>query len=144
MKHDRPDPYESPDGLCVFPLCDAATTPHLALPLCNRHILKVHRDAKFLIDEAAPPRGRAKPLMKHAPGCIYFIRFGGLVKIGFTTNLVQRLKALPHEELLGIKPGTMADEKALHGRFAHLRRTGEWFNPERELLDYIETLNEAA
>lgn len=80
---------------------------------------------------------------------IYFLRReeDASIKIGSTVNLASRLKQHRKEHadttltLLGITDGGVADEKALHRRFARLK-TGstpicEWFFPDSELLDYV-------
>jgi hypothetical protein len=74
---------------------------------------------------------------------IYFISGAGLIKIGVTTKVDARLRSLelssPVELVfLGMYPGTRSDEFALHKRFAHLRRHGEWFNDTEELRAFIE------
>lgn len=70
-------------------------------------------------------------------GVVYYIRFGDRVKIGYTTNLRQRLHNLPHDEVLATEIGTMADERARHRMFADLRVTGEWFRYEEPLISHI-------
>lgn len=132
------------DGTCVFPRCATAESQHLGLPICDRHIAKVYRLATMIINDATPrvavaDEPRRMPKMD-TDGAIYFIRLGSLVKIGFTTNLAQRLKHLPFEEVLGVTTGSMRDEKALHARFAHLRQHGEWFRQGPDLLGHIESL----
>lgn len=58
----------------------------------------------------------------------------GVVKIGRTTNLKQRLYRLrsdarrPDLVMLWSVPGGSATEKALHDEFASLRVKGEWFD----------------
>ena len=61
------------------------------------------------------------------PPLVYFIRLGTRIKIGTTTNLVQRLMQLPVEELLGTIIGGYEMEQELHKRFAQYRVVGEWF-----------------
>lgn len=75
---------------------------------------------------------------------IYFVRLGsrGPVKIGTTIRLSVRLAQLRHEHgpdlrVLAVGDGSFPEEKALHRRFGHLRRGGEWFEPGRDLLRYI-------
>lgn len=53
------------------------------------------------------------------------------------TSPPQRLKALPHDELLGSVPGTYADEQRWHLVFADLREQGEWFRDTPELRQAI-------
>lgn len=48
--------------------------------------------------------------------CVYFIKSGDLIKIGYT------------------------EEQVLHKKFAHLNKTGEWFYAAQELLDFIQTV----
>lgn len=81
-------------------------------------------------------------------GAVYFIGHAGaadLVKIGYTTNIRKRLGSLQCANgrklvVLHTVSGTMADERALHERFASARREGEWFEPTAELLAYINEL----
>ena len=62
---------------------------------------------------------------------VYFVKSGDLIKIGFTTNLPDRVRALhlngPGVELLCSYRGDRALEQALHREFADHRRHGEWF-----------------
>ncbi len=85
--------------------------------------------------EVKPPPSKRQPRPK--TGEIYFARLSDLIKIGFTTNLAERMKDIPHEALLGTKPGTMEDERRCHAAFNHLRVKGEWFRAEPELLAFI-------
>jgi hypothetical protein len=81
---------------------------------------------------------------------VYFVQWGdsGPIKIGTTTKDVkERVRHLqtgiPEKLILrAIMDGGRDIERALHRMFSHLklRRRGEWFTPERELLDYIEHL----
>jgi hypothetical protein len=76
---------------------------------------------------------------------IYFIQAneGGPIKIGTSVRLSLRIKQLAKEErrtirVLGIMPGSYADEAALHRRFRDILDHGEWFRPEPALLNLIE------
>ena len=69
---------------------------------------------------------------------VYFVAGAGLIKIGITTNITSRFRAIRNSspvpvELLGSRPGTAFAEGALHSMFAHLRRHGEWFEDAPEL-----------
>lgn len=95
---------------------------------------------------------------REAGSRVYFLRCGGFIKIGFTTNLPSRIDTitkfggvlmpdgLPYwtARAAAAIPGSMQDEKALHQQFAHLRHTGEWFTEALELTEYIERLDIAA
>lgn len=77
-------------------------------------------------------------------GLVYVIGFGDYVKIGFTTNLNNRLPVLqtgmPEKLTLygTIADAEQADERRLHRRFAAHRLQGEWFRKEGELAAWIE------
>jgi hypothetical protein len=65
-------------------------------------------------------------------GDLYFIRCGDAVKIGRTTNIVQRLANMqvnnPHEiDCLLLLKGQGKEEGRWHKRFKHHRVRGEWF-----------------
>ncbi len=72
---------------------------------------------------------------------VYMVRAGhiGDVKIGLATNVVTRVKqnltSIPHKlRLVRVLDGGRAEEVALHRRFASLRKAGEWFRPNDEML----------
>jgi DNA-binding transcriptional regulator YiaG len=81
------------------------------------------------------------------PPYVYFVRFGkfGPIKIGKTDRDPKiRLAILQSGSpvklyLLAVinNPDEEYCEKALHCRFAHLNLLGEWFDPARELTDFI-------
>jgi hypothetical protein len=75
--------------------------------------------------------------------CVYFLAGAGLIKIGVTSNLTSRLRAIRNSspvplELIGSldKQGTFR-EMQLHGRFASLRRHGEWFEDDGSIRAYL-------
>ena len=77
---------------------------------------------------------------------VYFVRAKtlGLIKIGLTMNMNDRMKTLrvgsPDQlELVGAVMDRDADrlEGRLHARFADHRSHGEWFHPCPELLEVI-------
>lgn len=70
---------------------------------------------------------------------VYFMRRERLIKIGYSTDPVARATGL-NAELLAAVPGDWALEKQMHSQFAHLRRTGEWFEPGEDLIGYINAL----
>jgi hypothetical protein len=70
---------------------------------------------------------------------VYFIRAGNAVKIGRTTNLSGRLKALATGsavplEVLAAVPGGRELEARLHRRWRHLHLRGEWFRADEALV----------
>jgi hypothetical protein len=62
----------------------------------------------------------------------------GLIKIGWSRSVKIRMSAV-QAKVIGAVPGERAEEKVLHDRFARLRVHGEWFKPDPELMDYIQT-----
>ena len=69
---------------------------------------------------------------------VYFAqrRKGGLIKIGFSRNVKPRMQTI-RAKVIGAVPGERSVEKKMHKLFAHLRVRGEWFRPEKELMEYI-------
>jgi T5orf172 domain. len=81
-------------------------------------------------------------------GWVYFIRNGKAIKIGFTTDLDQRLRKLQTAsstplEVMGSIPGTIQDEQNLHRRFYNLNVHGEWFRGHPSLMAYIREATKA-
>lgn len=75
---------------------------------------------------------------------VYFVqsRLGGPIKIGLTTQLNQRLKQLQNEspiplDIVGALHGDEQVESAIHERFRKLQLHGEWFEPSKELVEFI-------
>lgn len=64
---------------------------------------------------------------------VYFVRSGGLIKIGYTTNIPEeRLRTLqtgcPDElELIGVIRGGRSTEAMIHTELAEFHYRGEWF-----------------
>jgi hypothetical protein len=71
---------------------------------------------------------------------VYFIANGGRVKIGYTTNLFGRLRALSlrKDNVLTALAGSPELEQTLHAHFAeHRRGNTEWFDLAPEIVRYI-------
>lgn len=79
-------------------------------------------------------------LASSADAIVYYIRRGTLIKIGTTTDPVQRFGELLPDEILAFEPGTYADESARHRQFRHLRQRGEYFRPAFELTEHVRRL----
>lgn len=77
--------------------------------------------------------------------CVYFAQADDRVKVGWSRKIATRMAQLQTGnaapiQLLGFTPGGRTKERQIHQQFAHLRVAGEWFQAERELLAYIETV----
>lgn len=74
---------------------------------------------------------------------IYFLRSGDHIKIGYAERPTRRIATLRTANpnaivVLGVMDGDRAREAELHGRFAHKRARGEWFDLCDEILWFIE------
>jgi hypothetical protein len=74
---------------------------------------------------------------------VYFADCQGLIKIGFSTNVQQRMKQITGR-LIVAAPGTKDDERAMHHRFGEYWVQGEYFSRGPKLMAYIDTLRAAA
>lgn len=77
--------------------------------------------------------------------CVYFIKSGDLIKIGYTGDIEERKRNLQVNnptivEVLKTISGGYAEEQELHKKFSHLNKTGEWFYAAQELLDFIQNI----
>jgi hypothetical protein len=76
---------------------------------------------------------------------VYFIRGDDAIKIGYTTNLAARQRALETAsavplELLASIQGDRSEETRQHRQWWHLHIRGEWFRADEELLRYAREL----
>ena len=79
-------------------------------------------------------------LLRDLGPVIYFLRVGGLVKVGFTRDLAQRLPDYPPDTaLLAWRTGaTLADEQALHEQLSpHTAARREWYHPTPEVIALV-------
>ena len=77
---------------------------------------------------------------------VYFLRRqDGLIKIGTSKNVLARRRSLESAagplELLLTLPGDALVERAFHEKFQSDRVHGEWFEPSKKLLAFIEKRN---
>lgn len=72
-------------------------------------------------------------------GEIYYVQADGLIKVGWTTKLADRVRAYgPKAVLLANYPGTRADEAALHRQLKPcLYRGREWYTDGPIIRDFI-------
>lgn len=97
----------------------------------NRHLRQARADQER-IDELESRRVQ--------PGTVYYLQVGEHVKIGFTADLKQRMKAYPPtSKLLAAHPGTRHLEGEMHRTFGGSRAAGrEWFLDTPELRRHID------
>lgn len=98
--------------------------------------------------EGLPPQKPTQPRVQTVHGgrwdgirtigdVVYYMRIGNRVKIGTTSNLGLRLKAINPEELMATEPGNTRTERSRHVQFKSLRTAGEWFKLESPLTEHI-------
>ncbi|MBX3492796.1 MAG: GIY-YIG nuclease family protein [Parvibaculum sp.] len=96
------------------------------------------REKKICFSKASESAGR--PFDQDS--VVYFVGDEEFVKIGHTTNLESRFKALKTSSPRPLRihlvlPGTRDDEREFHKRFSGLRAKGEWFQLSDGLLKFI-------
>jgi hypothetical protein len=139
------------------PVCERAPHEASSLGLCGSCMITTYREGDNLVRDVGRQGGldslRAQNARDAAAvdpnpggsyakrrGFVYFLRQGGLVKIGFSSNPEKRQKTLGGGDLLATLPGYPVDERSMHDRFALLRMHGEWFAYTPALATYIEQI----
>lgn len=128
---------------CCWPTCNRKT---LDYPLCKHHQIKVYirmrEQADTIYREWMNEAERNRKPDPRIPS-VYFVRYRDRIKIGYSIDPNDRIKAHPVDEILAIIPGDRKDERRYHEQFAHLRENGEWFRAEPELVEYARNLDVA-
>lgn len=143
--------------------CDAPSVEDAPFPICQAHVdrllkhyqqepLELGREMMQRFTEQMDlrrPEYSAAALeamrLNEAQALVYYVRVReGRIKIGYTTQMKQRLSALrvDETELLATEPGGRDAEAQRHTQFAHLRigRT-EDFRDAPELFELIDLLH---
>lgn len=139
-------------GVTAFSLSDILIL-QLEVYLSNAEAGKFSRQALDIVRSTRPDLFVTKATITdkrvRAESCslVYFIKGleSGNIKIGYAGNPDSRRKGLQtgsSEELSLLKTidGGAALEAELKSRFAHLKIRGEWFRPEADLINFIDTL----
>lgn len=89
------------------------------------------------LQEERTPRKVKRPT--DTEGQVYFLQSDNAVKIGWTSDLEQRMKSYsPGAKILAVMPGTRKDETRLHRKFAHLRTNRrEWFAYSPQVMEEV-------
>ena len=101
------------------------------------------RHAEQMALFAERSKERRKRSQPKPTGHVYFLRANNTVKIGFSTNLSERLRNIrtgcPEKvRLVKVVAGTMKTERMYHDRYAEYRLDGEWFDLRGRLAKYLE------
>lgn len=127
------------------------------LPLCIKHLSVAYQQAKPGANDALMVKANTALLerkeAKNAElrkasrenwqakqnGHIYFVRLNGLVKVGWSRDVDDRLRAYgPDVEVLVIYEGTRQDETNLHRQLRPvLARGREWYEDGKIIADFV-------
>lgn len=117
------------------------------LKICSAHaaiIVNEYVDDRLVINTVAemkdikfPPESKPK-----TEGHVYFLLSDNAVKIGWTSDLEQRMKSYsPGTKILAVMPGTRKDETRMHRKFAHLRTNRrEWFAYAPQVMEEVDRI----
>lgn len=138
--------------LCADDAVDSMEWPDRQ-PVCRRHLerfedwaLQRHHELVQIETDRRIEANTAAEKAKDARTVVYFLRrANGDIKIGFSSDLPQRRRALTREhgplELLATLRGGRPVERDLHSMFAADRQGDtEWFAPSSDLLAFLETV----
>lgn len=95
---------------------------------------------KIVLDDDNPAEFEQPP-----SGHVYFWKSGSLVKIGFSTNMLNRITNLrvanpTGATLMAAIPGYIDTEKYFHKMFEKYRDHGEWFRIEGDLALFMKKM----
>lgn len=148
-------------GRCMVPMCDYPLYPppesmrdtDICLPLCSWHEAMVWRrvqryngrtdiyEATVKLDQEQRIRDEAEKRRRLAnqEGHIYYLRLNGLIKVGWSRDIRERLRAYgPDVEVLCTHEGTRQDETTLHRNLRpFLARGREWYEDGAAMQDII-------
>lgn len=133
---------------CCWPKCEAPLQGDV--PLCPPHLsiaAKLHRSRTdgdvIVFRHRATITPEPEPeAPKPVEGFVYYVRSGGFIKIGWTSDLTKRMKGYPPDSvLLAVEPGPRALEGRRHKQFAHHRTHGrEWYTMAPTLTHHIDSV----
>lgn len=137
--------------------CDIESMPEAPYPICPKHAAKLFLflRSRMSVDDAsrveatldAMARDRGARLNRRRyrethDEVVYYVRVGEYIKIGFTGNLRERMKAYMTGTLLACEPGGRAVERLRLQQFWQDRAPHgyEWFHPSSSLTDHIDAV----
>lgn len=109
----------------------------------TRAAMRARRDAIRLAEEdvreAEAELARQQKRDLDAPGDVYYVRVGDLIKVGWTSDLYARVRSYgPGAELLVHFKGTRRDETNLHRNLVPSRAKGrEWYHEDAVVQAFI-------
>lgn len=129
----------------------------MELPLCGEHLAVAYHqvresDDPVMVDAVAAvvqrrqeqldtrERAAKQAHLARRDGQIYYVRLNGLIKVGWTRTITDRLRAYgPNVEVLCHYSATLNDETDLHRQLVPFRAKGrEWYHDCPALRDFVE------
>lgn len=132
--------------------CGQPPLPAMPFPLCLKCASVVMRHVWVKLGSTADRQFEPKPEAPiPSPHVVYYVELAGLIKIGTTGNIRERLEAFPPiARLIAIERGGYDTERQRHQQFAALRvqpanrghggRQSEWFRDHPSLRAHIAKL----
>ena len=109
--------------------CDTEAAEDMPFPICLRHAEELVHHIQPVWDPAEEADSVTE-LLTCLGSVIYAIRCGDMIKIGYSTNLARRAAVLGgYANLLAWRPGTLADEQAIHASLDGLAVQGREYYP---------------
>lgn len=138
------------NGSCTRPSIEGAP-----IAICFKHAMETYNflaeELAGISDEAAA-NILAEPETQRLPAWrtdlpdgehVYYVEVDGMVKIGYTSNLKQRLRDYPPSSiLLGVEAGGRDLERRRHAQFSRYLKMGrEWHSRGDGILRHVQGLN---
>ena len=128
--------------------CEKPALEDVDVQLCERHLAKAWAAYQLMHGTPeAPPEPDPEPDLDSdtAPGAVYFIRVRDELKIGWTSNVPNRMRTLNPDALFHIEQGTRQDERRYHQMFSeHLVHGREWFACNDETTALVDNIRRSA
>lgn len=139
--------------------CAARVWPESRQSICRSHAVDIymtlrgiHQDIVagaggelYLRDEQRDAELDAAAKTAQERSVVYYVRIGDAIKIGYSSNLKQRISSLRarRSDVLAVEPGARKLEAQRHLKFASLRRgKREDFEPSFALIQHIDAVRE--
>ncbi len=117
----------------------------LEVPAVSKAMARMARTRSVESEQKKAMRAMADKQYQEGDGLVYYMRINGRIKIGYTSNLLQRSRNYPPgTELLAVEPGTRETEALRHNQFSRSLAQGrEWFAESDPIKAHVTALVEA-
>lgn len=142
---DRGKDHSGEWDLCSIPQCNRLRADNVGIQLCERHIEQAWAAHQIITGQATVPELNPDPnrdvYSLAAQGTVYFIRIGDLLKIGWTSKPLERMRSLKPDAILHFQPGSRRDEAKMHAKFIdHLVKGREWFEINADSMSMVKDI----